>query len=237
MTDVQTSWNKMYNKHTFTDDSVKCVDNYDEFSKTYEETSAALGFTLPKYVADVVHNEVPKEMFENPNSVLMDVAAGTGLIADGLREHGFTGVMDGLDGSLEMMVKAEEKGHYRSLIKHILLPGTKMPVEDNSYDVLTCVAALSTGHIQSEMLPDMLRTVKRGGHMIFTVRDNLTAKEYVAKLKDQVKSMEAENQWTQISMSRAEQYAVNCATAKDPTGKSDIDEGPMYSLVYHFTKN
>lgn len=237
MATAHESWNKMYNKHTFTNDAVSCVANYEEFAKTYEAVSSSLGFCLPSYVADIVQKEVPESLFHDPNAHFMDVAAGTGLIADRVREHGFTGVIDGLDGSKEMMAKAEEKGHYRKLIQHILLPDNHMPVDNASYDILTCVAALSTGHIESNLLPDMLRLVKPGGHMIFTVRDNYTAREYVAKLKEEVKRMEAEGMWSQFSMTRAEQYAVNCATNDDPTGKADHPEnGPMYSLVYHFIR-
>ena len=44
---------------------------------------------------------------------------GTGLIGDGIRKHGYKGFMDGLDGSLEMMVKAKEKGEYRCVLKRI----------------------------------------------------------------------------------------------------------------------
>jgi len=239
MSDVQQSWNKMYNEHTFTNDSKSCVENYEDFSKTYEAVSATLGFSLPKYVADLVHNEVPNSIFANPDAVMLDVAAGTGLIGDGVREKGFVGTIDGLDGSKQMMVKAEEKGHYRSLIQHLLLPNTQMPVMDNSYDILTCVAALSTGHIQPIMLHDMLRSVKPGGHIIFTVRDNITAKEYVKSLKELVKQMEDDNQWRQVSLSRVQQYAVNCATPDDPKAtkaNNNDDNGAMYSLVYHYTK-
>lgn len=237
MSEVQVGWNKMYNKFTFTNDSESCCDNYDEFSKSYEEVSSTLGFSLPKFIADLLFNEVPSSVFEDPNATMMDVAAGTGLIADGLRRHGFAGIIDGIDGSLEMMNVAQKKGHYRSLVKHILMPGKIMPVMDNSYDILTCVAALSTGHIQSCMIPDMLRTVKTGGHMIFTVRDNITACEYVAELKELIKQMEVDGKWRQVSMTRAEQYAVNCATPTDPTGQTEHkDNGPMYSLVYHYIK-
>jgi len=149
---IQDSWNKMYNEHTFTGDSKSCVTNYESFAKEYDEVSANLGFTMPQRVSDLLKNEIPESVFCNKDSVLLDVAAGTGLIGDGIRNHGYKGFMDGLDGSLEMMVKAKEKGEYRKLMQHILLPGTKMPVSDKSYDIVTCVAALSTGHIESIML-------------------------------------------------------------------------------------
>jgi len=234
---IQESWNKMYNEHTFTGDSKSCVHNYESFAKEYDEVSANLGFTMPQHVADLLKNEIPRAIFDDKNSSLLDVAAGTGLIGDGIRKHGFNGFMDGLDGSLEMMVKAKEKGEYRKLMQHILLPGTKMPLSDKSYDIVTCVAALSTGHIESVMLRDMLRVVKTGGHFIFTVRDNITAKQYVQQLKELIKKMEDDGEWTQVSVGRVEQYAVNCATSDDPTGKEDHpDNGPMYSLVYHYVK-
>jgi len=234
---VQESWNKMYNEHTFTGDSKSCVTNYESFAKEYDEVSANLGFTMPQHVSDLLKNEIPESVFCNKDSVLLDVAAGTGLIGDGIRKHGYKGFMDGLDGSLEMMVKAKEKGEYRKLMQHILLPGTKMPVSDKSYDIVTCVAALSTGHIESIMLRDMLRVVKSGGHFIFTVRDNITAKEYVQQLKELVKKMEDDGEWQQVSVGRVEQYAVNCATSDDPTGTKDHPEnGAMYSLVYHYVR-
>jgi len=156
-TDVQSSWNAMYNEHTTSDDSVlSCVNNYESFAKTYEAVSSSLGFSLPEFVADVAQKEIPHGELVDPASTLLDVAAGTGLLADKLRDHGFVGQIDGVDGSKEMMVKAEEKGHYRSLTQHILMPDRPLLMQDNSYDVLTCVAALSTGHIQSNMLSNTL---------------------------------------------------------------------------------
>ena len=78
----------------------------------------------------------------------------------------------------------------------------------------------------------MLRVVKRGGHVIFTVRDNETAVEYVTELKRKVRQMSDQGQWRQVSMKRATQYAVNYAPGDGAAGES----GPMYSLVYHFVK-
>merc|ERR1739838_833837 len=92
-------------------------------------------------------------------------------------------------------------------------------MQDNSYDVLTCVAALSTGHIQSNMLSDMLRVVKKGGHMIFTVRDNLTAIDYVAQLKKDVQEMCDAGQWRQVSLSRATQYRSTTPTPRTAAGR------------------
>ena len=78
----------------------------------------------------------------------------------------------------------------------------------------------------------MLRIVKPGGHMIFTVRDNATAAEYVSQLHKVVEDMKSKKMWKEVSMTRVEQYAHNCAS-NDP----EKDDGPMYSLVFHFIKN
>ena len=39
------------------------------------------------------------------------------------------------------------------------MPDRPLLMQDNSYDVLTCVAALSTGHIQSNMLSVSIATL------------------------------------------------------------------------------
>ena len=68
---------------------------------------------------------VPKD------SKILDCGAGTGLVAEALRgHHGFTGQIDGLDASKEMLAKAEEKDIYNELIWSFIGDGNTIPIDD-----------------------------------------------------------------------------------------------------------
>ena len=47
---------------------------------------------------------------------IIDIAAGTGQVGVKLRQAGFTGRIDGIDGSPAMLDKAKERGLYTELI-------------------------------------------------------------------------------------------------------------------------
>ena len=87
--DVKSSWQQMYNEHTFSNDSVlSCVNNYEQFAKTYDEASSNLGFSLPEFVGDVLQQEVARELLVNSESSLLDVAAGSFNAFNGGRKWG-----------------------------------------------------------------------------------------------------------------------------------------------------
>ena len=106
---------------------------------------------------------------ENP--VMLDVACGTGLTGQALKEAGFP-MFDGIDGSSEMIKKADEKQIYRNLQVGLISEGEKLAYQDNSYDGVICISGITRNHIMIEhALRDFLRVIKPGGFAVYTVND------------------------------------------------------------------
>ena len=106
---------------------------------------------------------------ENP--VILDVACGTGLPGLALKEAGFP-MFDGIDGSSEMIKKADEKQIYRNLQVGLISETDKLTYEENAYDGVICIAAITGNNIMIQhALRDFIRVIKPGGFAVYTVND------------------------------------------------------------------
>ena len=64
-----------------------------------------------------MENYIQSLVFGIPKSAnMIDIAAGTGQVAVKLRQDGFTGRIDAVDGCQAMLDKAKERGLYTELI-------------------------------------------------------------------------------------------------------------------------
>lgn len=85
---------------------------------------------------------------------VLDVGAGTGLVAERLAARGL-GLVDGTDISAEMLEVARAKRHYRNLILGDVLKG--LPIADNTYAGVVSAGTFTLGHLGPEALPELLR--------------------------------------------------------------------------------
>ena len=70
---------------------------------------------------------------------ILDVACGTGVVGQELREAGYTKV-DGLDPSQGYLNGAMAKGIFRRVYKAFIDPDTPTSIPDCSYDAILCCA-------------------------------------------------------------------------------------------------
>ncbi|XP_072024756.1 methyltransferase-like protein 27 isoform X2 [Amphiura filiformis] len=97
-----------------------------------------------------------------------------------LTRHGFKNI-DGVDISTESLKICKEGGLYRRLICDRI--GTnKLDINDDSYDGLILCGALLKGHLNLGCFPELIRIVKPGGPIIFSVSSN--SKDTFDKFKD-----------------------------------------------------
>ena len=52
------------------------------------------------------------------------------------------------------------------------MPNEKTPVEDDTYDVLTCSAGMFPGSIVPQAFTELIRMVKPGGYLIWNIADD-----------------------------------------------------------------
>ncbi len=155
---------------------------YRDWAQTYDETMLqGLHYQSPQTVARLLAAHLPDRQ-----AAVLDIGCGTGLLGQGLAEHGF-GTIDGLDVSPEMMQVAERCGVYRRFIEADLNLPLAMP--DASYDGASCCGTFTHGHVGAGCLDELFRVLRSGAPFAFTVKlevfDSLGFKDKLAALVQQ----------------------------------------------------
>ncbi len=120
---------------------------YRDWAATYDSTFAAgMEYNLPAHVARAF-------LAAKGEGPVLDVGAGTGLLAQSLRDMGLTDPIDGLDFSTEMLARAAEKNLYRRLIHaDVTKP---LPVRRH-YNGITSSGTFTSGHVGPAAFGPML---------------------------------------------------------------------------------
>jgi ubiquinone/menaquinone biosynthesis C-methylase UbiE len=155
---------------------------YRDWAQTYDETMLqGLHYQSPQTVARLLAAHLPDRQ-----AAVLDIGCGTGLLGQGLAEHGF-GTIDGLDVSPEMMQVAERRGVYRRFIEADLNLPLAMP--DACYGGASCCGTFTHGHVGAGCLDELFRVLRSGAPFAFTVKlevfDSLGFKDKLAALEQQ----------------------------------------------------
>jgi SAM-dependent methyltransferase len=105
---------------------------------------------------------------------VLDVGAGTGLVAEHLSHTGVIPI-DGIDISDDMLAIAGEKGLYRSLINADLTK--KLPLPLAAYGGIVSAGTFTTGHVGPEVLRPLLSVGRPGAICALSI----SAAHYVAQ--------------------------------------------------------
>lgn len=141
------------------------------------------------------------------SSNILDAGCGTGLVAEVLRNLGYTR-MDGLDYSQEMLDEAERKGVYTHLIQADL--SRPLLLGDAAYDAVICAGTFTYGHVQAEAFAELIRVTRPGGKICFTIREG-SYEDY--GYRQEMVRLEAEGAWELLEM-RDEEYYRDTVRAK-----------------------
>lgn len=135
---------------------------YRAWATTYDETFAdAMDYRLPAQVAAVF-------LAEGGAGPVLDVGAGTGLLAEALRAQGFGGEIDAVDLSPEMLAVAGSKGLYRALVEaNVTEP---LPLA-GGYAGVVSSGTFTHGHVGPEALEPLLAVAAPGALFALSVND------------------------------------------------------------------
>ena len=143
------------------DDPDETLQLYADWAETYDQTMLdGLAYRSPQLIAALVAVTV-----ERRDVRVLDVA-GTGLLANSLRAHGFNRV-DGLDYSAPMLSVAQREGRIEKAFLRDLNESLRMGAE--CYDILASTGTFTHGHVGASCLPELLALLVLGGHLICTV--------------------------------------------------------------------
>lgn len=139
---------------------------YRDWAETYDgEFATTRGYSYPRTLAELF-----AEQANEVDSPVLDVGAGTGLVAQSLVEL-CAGPVDAIDISPEMLEVSRGKGVYRELIEGDLTAA--LPMEDARYGGIVSAGTFTHGHVGPAALDELLRVSRNGA--LFCLGINATA--------------------------------------------------------------
>lgn len=130
---------------------------YKGWAETYDsEFAATHGYVLPNKVAETF-------LAEGGQGPVLDVGAGTGLIAEALGDV----VVDGIDISQDMLDVAGNKGLYRNRICADLTQ--TLDIADGAYGGFTSSGTFTHGHVGPVCLPELMRIAAPGALFVLSI--------------------------------------------------------------------
>lgn len=139
-----------------------CKRLYADWAASYDaEFAVKMDFRLPVEVAAALSRA------KAPDGPVLDVGAGTGLVAEALRAMGHTGAIDAVDLSRAMLDVAATKRLYRDLIEaDVTRPLSMTP----RYAGIVSSGTFTHGHVGPEALSPLLDVARPG--CVFAVSVN-----------------------------------------------------------------
>lgn len=172
--------------------SVKTPDDnralYARWAATYESEFVNKElYRYPQAIADVFHQQIPKEGI----SCVVDVGTGTGLTGTYLASHRPELVIDGIDISPEMLGQAIVKSRrdhspvYRQLFERDLTQ--EVSFTNAPYDALVCSGTFTHGHLGPDAIENLIHLVRRDGWFVIGVNnEHFLARRFEREIADYV---------------------------------------------------
>ena len=181
--DTPDIWGKGYSTESATVER-----DYDTFARTgrYDETFDEWGYVGPETAAAIALNYVPT------TSRVLDAACGSGLTGTALRRLGFSHIT-GIDISAELLKLAARTGAYEQL-EQVDMQQFPLPFDDGEFDAVHFIGAL-TYFETSDILVELCRLVRSGGHVVFTQRDDIMRDRAYG---DELDRLERDGIWVRV---------------------------------------
>lgn len=185
-----------------------CLALYRAWSESYDSGFAAdMQYLLPAHVAAAF-------LSAGGGSPVLDVGAGTGLLAECLRAMGQQGDIDAVDFSTDMLNRAKEKAIYRNLTRADI---TRPIPLARQYGGIVSSGTFTAGHVGPEALPNLLAIAENGARFALSVNLRVwTALRFDKAVND----LGAAGQIKDLQLFEVEVYG-SAASAIDPSHAQD----------------
>ena len=163
----------------YSTDSTVVERDYDTFASTgtYDETFDEWGYVGPETAAAILKNYVPR------SSRILDAACGSGLTGTALRNLGYERI-EGIDISANLLELAERTGAYER-VERVDMQVFPLPFADGEFDAVNFIGAL-TYFDTDEILRELCRIVRSGGHVVFSQRDDIMREQSYGERLEQL---------------------------------------------------
>ena len=177
--------------HSHNDEDLQVV--YKEWAAAYDHDNDNLLGTVSQPLSVQIFQEYVKDK----SLRIIDVGCGTGLVGVELGKAGFSN-FDGIDISQEMIDIAKQRGYSKLFIGSL---NVSLPCENNEYDSALCVVVFTHGHVGSNRLDELVRIVKPGGIICFTVNEGVYDSY---GFDSKIKNLESTNIWKILEIRKSD---------------------------------
>lgn len=185
-----------------------CLAHYRDWAASYDTGFAdEMQYLLPAHVAAAF-------MGTGAAGPVLDVGAGTGLLAERLRDMGFKGEIDAVDFSPEMLARAAEKRLYSGLFRADITQPLDLP---RRYAGIVSSGTFTAGHVGPEALPLLLQTAQPGAQFALSINQRVWADAGFDKALD---DLATQGQITALQLIEVEIYGA-AAASLDPEHAAD----------------
>lgn len=155
-------WRKAYGIQSNSD----LVDFYSMWADDYDRDHEAIGFFGHESAARILMDQL-----DDPKTAhILDAGAGTGAAGVKLKEFGAERIT-AIDLSPEMLQLARHKNAYQRLFAADL--GQPLDqLHDSEFDAAILVGVFSYGQAPAHAIDEMIRVVRPGGYLVFTLRND-----------------------------------------------------------------
>ena len=137
-----------------------CLAYYRDWAASYDKGFARdMDYRLPAHVAAAF-------LGAGGTGPVLDVGAGTGLLAERLRDMGFADQIDAVDFSAEMLERAREKAIYTGLFRADITQPLDLP---RRYGGIVSSGTFTAGHVGPVALPVLLDVALPGAQVALSI--------------------------------------------------------------------
>ena len=147
------------------------------------------GYRHPAMVAAMFARHQPPG-----DAPLLDAGAGTGIMGEILTALGYPN-LHGLDASEGMLARAAAKNIYRDLRPGLL--GQALDYADDHFAGCVASGVFTQGHAPLDGLDEIIRVVRPGGHIVFSISRTYLGEVFEAKAR----ALEGAGKWRRADAS------------------------------------
>ena len=157
---------------------------YDLWAKEYDGDVAGYGYKIPGVLAGFLGRYLKTD-----SGSILDAGAGTGIMGEIMALLGYKDLV-AMDLSQGMLEIARQKRIYQEV--HRMIMGEHLDFADNRFAGAVAVGVLSIGHAPPESFDELIRCIRPGGYVVFSVRADAQGFE------EKQRALESDGKWKLI---------------------------------------
>ena len=174
--------------------SLNSKNYYNDWAESYEKTLDKWNYQAPYMSAKILLK------FANPlPTKILDLACGTGLFAESIKDKLFKSTIEGADISVKSIKIAKKKKIYNKFYQFDFQKKLNFPV--NNYDCVSCIGSMTYCENPSSLFSDIKDILKNNGYFLFTHRNDLWKKQKFTSLITSTSHL-----WKKIYLSKPIDY-------------------------------